>query len=183
MSDLYRIFHACYLYMAVFRSPSGCVAIRYVLPVLGMTQWSEQVMRKCVYSKWLDRGQHSWRRDEYSNWPNNGQHRTGGGVWNLWTLSESLDLVNFTAHGRSTVATRCQFSSTKVINILTVVGQLRWQSSHCRRRNHGWKVWGDLAWCGCRSPSFSSSVRFLSPVISPPIFLPILFFLSRLKFS
>jgi len=39
-------------------------------------------------------------------------------------------------------------------------------------RNHGWKVGGDLAWDGNRSPSFSSCIHFPSPTIAPPLFHP-----------
>ena len=78
---------------------------------------------------------------------------------------------SYSVDGRSDAAVRCQYCS----NLL---------DSH--RRNHGWRVGGDLTWSGCRSHSFPLSVPSPSPVIAPPMFsrsIPYFSFLRPLKFS
>ena len=70
--------------------------------------------------------------------------------------------------------------------MVSVASLLHCTTGH-RRRNHGWKVGGDLKWGGCRSPSFSSSVpsqfsHYYSTPVSPVSF-PTLLFSSPWNYS
>ena len=85
---------SCLSPIAVTRSSFGGVAIYYVLPVLWMTLCLH-IMAK---NRRREKGACSWRPT---------MHRTGGGVWNLRSTCNVLNILNSRAHCHSMSVRLC----------------------------------------------------------------------------
>jgi len=97
---------SCLSPIAVTRSSFGGVAIYYVLPVLWMTLCLH-IMAK---NRRREKGACSWRPT---------MHRTGGGVWNLRSTCNVLNILNSRAHCHSMSVRLCVCLPVSIISRTT----------------------------------------------------------------